>query len=83
MIHLVCKGGFGQSELDILRYFSQPSLRSLPENHVIPLLDVVEHLDMIFAVTPLFSTGYATPWFHTYDEVLEAMEQSIEVSSSD
>lgn len=81
MIQLVCKGDEGHSELAILRYFNKQDLRCHPENHVIPLLDIIEHLDMVFVVTPLLSSGsYNDPWFYDYSEALDAMQQSFEVS---
>lgn len=73
-------GNEGKTEQKILRYFSQPDLASLPHNHVIPLLDEIEHEDMCFAVTPLLHDGGLTvPWFQNLAEALEAVSQSLEV----
>lgn len=82
MVQLVRKGDLGQSELEILRYFSQPGIVNLPDNHVIPLLDELHYKDMSFAIVPLLAAeGFGCPAFHTQEEVLEAMEQTFEVSS--
>lgn len=80
MIQLVKKGDHGDAELDILRYFSQPSLRSLPENHVIPLLELLHHLDMVFVVVPLLAIDcFTVPWFRNVGEAFDAVLQVFEV----
>lgn len=82
IIHLVCKADQGYQELEILRYFSQPGIKEHPKNHVIPLLEELEYLDMVFAVTPLLSSGgFAVPWFYNYGEAVDAVPQTFEVSS--
>lgn len=82
MIQLVCKGDLGHTELEILRYFTQPALVSHPNNHVIPLLDEIHHLDMDFAVLPLLSAETLTwPAFRTHEEELDAMAQTFEVNN--
>lgn len=83
MIELVRKGGQGQTELDILRHFSQPALRDHPHNHVIPLLGEIRYSDMTFAILPLLGTDvFSVPWFRNFDEALEAMVQTFEVGSA-
>lgn len=83
MIELVRKGGQGQTELEILRHFSQPALRDHPHNHAIPILEEVHYSDMTFAVLPLLGTdGFSVPWFRNIGEALEAMVQTFEVSSA-
>lgn len=84
MIQLICKAGQGYDELEILRYFSQATIRDDPRNHVIPLLDKLEYLDMVFAVTPLLScVNFSSPWFYDYAEALEAISQVLEVGRLD
>ena len=51
-------------------------------NHAVPVLQELVHDDMIFAVFPLMSTGYAftLPWYYRFTEVLNAVEQVLEVT---
>jgi hypothetical protein len=74
-------GEEGKTEQEILRYFSKPDLASHPDNHVIPLLDEIEHGDACFAVTPLLHDGLMDPWFHNVGEILDGISQTLKVSS--
>jgi hypothetical protein len=48
-------------------------------NHVVPVLQSIEHEDMVFSVFPLLSAGFDTPWFFRFHEIIEAIEQVLEV----
>lgn len=83
LVQLTCKGDEGQDELSILRSFSQASLSGLPENHVPSLIAELHHLDMVFAIVPLFDAeGLTCPRFFSLSEVLDAMLQTFEVLPS-
>lgn len=80
MTHVICQSTQGQSNLNILRYFSQPHLQADPKCHVLPILQEMQYQDMAFVVMPLLSEGLMTPWFLNIGEALEAMRQTFEVS---
>ena len=50
------------------------------ENHALPVLDVIEYEDMVFYVFPLMHQGFAYPWYFSFNEVVDACEQLLEVS---
>jgi hypothetical protein len=52
---------------------------ALGENHVLPILDKIEHEDMIFYVFPLMSEGFSEPWYYSFHEGIDACEQVLEV----
>jgi hypothetical protein len=49
------------------------------DNYVVPVLQTVEHEDMVFFVFPLLSSGFHDPWFFRFHEIIEAIEQVLEV----
>jgi hypothetical protein len=49
-------------------------------NHAVPVLQEIVHDDMIFAVFPLLKWGFDYPWFYSFSEVLDAVEQVLEVT---
>lgn len=49
------------------------------ENHTIPVLEELVFNDMVFHVFPLMTEGYSRPWFYTFSELLDAVEQILEV----
>ena len=49
-------------------------------NHAVPVLEEFVHGDMIFAVFPLLSYGFDSPWFFRFSEVLDAVKQVLEVT---
>lgn len=83
MIQLVMKAGEGVSELETLRRFSRPDVAPHPDNHVLPLLDELTCLDMVFAVVPLLADGLICPWFYDLAEALDAVVQTFKVSETD
>jgi hypothetical protein len=48
------------------------------DNHVVPVLKEIVHEDMTFMVFPLLSTGFENPWYYSFSEVLNAVEQILE-----
>jgi hypothetical protein len=79
IIQLVAKGDHGHRDLEIMRYFNQPPLRERPHNHVLPVIEELQYLDMYFLVLPLLSAYMFDPPFYNDAELLEAMRQSFEV----
>jgi hypothetical protein len=53
---------------------------ALGENHVLPVLDKIEHEDMVFYVFPLLEEGFSNPWYFSFNDVIDACEQVLEVS---
>lgn len=49
------------------------------ENHVIPMLEELAFNDMVFGVFPLMSDRFYYPWFYTFSEVIDTVEQILEV----
>lgn len=82
MIQLVMKAGEGASEVEILRRFSRPDIAPHPDNHVLPLLNELTCLGMVFAVVPLLSDGLISPWFYDLGEALDAVAQTFKVSAT-
>jgi hypothetical protein len=73
-------------ELDILSYLSSSELLSDPQNHCVPVLDVIavpgaakQESDEILLVKPLLR-AYRTPPFETVGQFVDFVEQALEVS---
>jgi hypothetical protein len=81
LIQLTCKAGEGENDLVVLQTFSRPEIRCQPDNIVIPLLDECHYIDMVFTVHPLLRGGLSSPWYHTLEELFDAMLQSFRVST--
>ena len=52
---------------------------ALSHNHVLPVLDKIEHEDMLFYVFPMMDDGFSYPWYFSFNEVIDACEQVLEV----
>lgn len=79
MIQLVSKRSGGCSELAILKRFSRPDIASHPDNHVLPLLEEFNYLDMVFVAVPLLNENVVSPWYYDIKEVLDAVSQTFKV----
>lgn len=77
MIRLVVKGDEGKEHLKVLRYLANDKS---PRNHSLPLLELIEHEDMVFAVFPLVCESTMCPYYETVSEVFNMLEQLFEVS---
>jgi len=51
---------------------------ALGDNHVLPILDKIEHDDMLFHVFPLMDEGFVRPWYFSFAEIVDACEQVLE-----
>jgi hypothetical protein len=52
---------------------------ALGDNHVLPILDKIEYEDMLFYVSPLIEEGFSYPWYYSFNEIIDACEQVLEV----
>jgi hypothetical protein len=77
MIRLVAKGDQRQEHLKILRHLAEADV---VKQHVLPLLELLEKDDMVFAVFPSVGVGDLTGWYHDLAEVFDFLRQVFEVS---
>lgn len=69
----------GTRERDALSRLTVGDNASRRDNHVIPILEQIEHNDMLFYVFPLLSLGFSHPWYLNFTELLDAIDQVLEV----
>ncbi|KAJ3902553.1 hypothetical protein F5879DRAFT_222457 [Lentinula edodes] len=50
----------------------------IDRNHVLPLLGIIEHENLIFGVFPLIGMSLLHPWFANLNQMLEAIHQILE-----
>lgn len=79
MIRIVAKGDQGQEHLKILKHLAQADAE---KQHVLPLLELLEKDDMVFAVFPFVGPNDLNGWFHDLEEALDFLRQIFEVSTS-
>jgi len=48
-------------------------------NHTIPVLDELEHRDMVFTVFPKLDDWALLPWYYSFSKVLDSVTQTVEV----
>lgn len=77
LIRLVAKGGQGLQHAKILEALKELDVE---EKHVLPLLELLHHEDMVFAVFPLVASNDNGSWFSDLAEVFDYLQQLFEVS---
>ncbi|TDL19894.1 hypothetical protein BD410DRAFT_726519, partial [Rickenella mellea] len=75
ILRIIAKGSAGHDHLQVLR-----TLNSRPHrcNHAIPLLAELSIGDMTFGVFPTLGESPDSPWFHTYEEAFDFIDQLLE-----
>lgn len=68
----------GEEHRTALERLATGNSAQIGNNHVVPVLDKIEHEDLIFYVFPLMDIGFIRPWFYSFDEVIHACEQVLE-----
>jgi hypothetical protein len=56
-----------------------PSHNASPNSYIVPMLAEIMYNDMTFAVFPLMSKGFDSPFYYQFSEVFDAVEQVLEV----
>ncbi|ORY73227.1 kinase-like domain-containing protein [Leucosporidium creatinivorum] len=75
MIRIISKGDQGQEHVKILKHLVEADVE---KQHVLPLLELLEKDDMVFAVFPYVSVNDRTGWFGDLGEVFDFLRQVFE-----